>query len=153
MDPRRRAAGDGVAELARARDASLEDVAAEAARLWQNLAPGAVLWLSGEVGSGKTTFVQALVRAAGATEPALSPTYALLHAYDSPAGPIYHADCYRLKHPSDAADLDLDALARQGRLLVIEWPERAGPAAPPPTAHIRFSHVADPARRRLEYAA
>jgi tRNA threonylcarbamoyl adenosine modification protein YjeE len=132
---------------------SLDDVAAEAARLWQRLGAGAVLWLSGEVGSGKTTFVQALTRAAGTAQAALSPTFALLHAYDSPAGPIFHADCYRLKQPSDAADLDLDALAHRGRLLIIEWPERAGASAPPPTAHIRLSHVADPARRRLEYVA
>ena len=135
------------------RDLTLAELNAEAARLWQRLQPGAVVWLSGEVGSGKTTFVQALVRAAGATEPARSPTFALVHSYDSPAGVIHHADCYRLKQPADAADLDLDALAHQGRLLVVEWPERAGARAPVATAHLRLSHVPYTGRRRLEYLA
>jgi tRNA threonylcarbamoyl adenosine modification protein YjeE len=123
---------------------------AEARRLWTSLGAGSVVWLSGDLGSGKTAFVQAIARAAGAADGARSPTFALLHAYDTPAGPIYHADCYRLKHPAEAVDLDLDALTRDARLVLIEWPERAGARLPPPDAHFRFSHVADSALRRME---
>lgn len=133
-----------------AADLSLPELAEYARRLWSTLPAGAVLWLSGAVGAGKTTFAQALVRAAGGTEPARSPTFALLHHYATPDGVICHADCYRLKHPAESADLDLDAEARASRLLLIEWPERAGPGVPPPDAHLRFDHVTDPSRRRVE---
>ena len=128
---------------------TLDDLAQEAARLWRTLPPGGVVWLSGDIGAGKTTFVQAVTRAAGAL-PARSPTYALVHAYASPEGPILHVDCYRLRHPEEARDLDLERLRREARLLLIEWPERAGRHAPPPDAHIRLRHGATPDARLME---
>jgi tRNA threonylcarbamoyladenosine biosynthesis protein TsaE len=127
---------------------TLDQLALEAARLWRTVPPGGVVWLSGEIGTGKTTFVQALTRAAGAT-PARSPTYALIHAYASPEGPILHVDCYRLRQPEEARDLDLDRLRREARLLVIEWPERAGRHAPPPDVHLRLRHTDTPDTRIL----
>ncbi|HEY2824736.1 MAG TPA: tRNA (adenosine(37)-N6)-threonylcarbamoyltransferase complex ATPase subunit type 1 TsaE [Gemmatimonadales bacterium] len=132
------------------RDLTLPELDQEAARLWPALPSGGVVWLSGDLASGKTTFVQALVRAAGGTDDARSPTFALVHRYDSPSGAIYHADCYRLRDPSEAIDLDLPALTRHARLVVVEWPERALAVLPGPDVHLRFSHVADPARRRVE---
>lgn len=124
-------------------------MAARAADAWRRLPHGAVIWLSGDLGAGKTTFVQALTRVASA-EPARSPTYALVHEYASPEGAIVHVDCYRIATPADARDLDLDAVRRRARLLVIEWPERAGAFAPEPDLHVRLSHVSDPGRRRVE---
>ncbi len=127
---------------------TLPQLEAEAARLWNELAPGAVVWLTGELGAGKTTFVQAVARAAGAC-PATSPTFALVHEYPSPAGTLVHADCYRLRAPEEALDLDFPDLVRHARLVLVEWPERAGPHAPPPTAHIRLAHADRPDRRLL----
>lgn len=98
------------------------------------------MWLTGDLGSGKTTFVQAVCRAAGA-EPARSPTFALVHEYLSPDGPIIHVDCYRLRDPDEAVDLDFPGLLGGARLLMIEWPERAGDLAPPPDAHLHFAHA------------
>jgi tRNA threonylcarbamoyladenosine biosynthesis protein TsaE len=122
----------------------------EAARgWWHSLAPGSVVWLSGELGSGKTTLVQALARAAGA-EPARSPSFALVHQYAAPEGLLVHVDCYRLKRAEEALDLDLAALAARARLTVIEWPERAGPFAPDPDLHLRLEHTARPDRRVVE---
>jgi hypothetical protein len=63
------------------------------------------VWLTGELGSGKTTFVQALSQAAAAGE-AHSPTFALVHEYPSPSGLLVHVDCYRLRHADEALDLD-----------------------------------------------
>ncbi len=122
----------------------------EAARgWWRSLPPGSVVWLSGDLGAGKTTLVQALARAAGA-EPARSPSFALVHQYAAPEGMLVHVDCYRLKRPEEAIDLDLAALASQARLMVIEWPERAGPFAPAPDLHLRLAHTKGPDRRSVE---
>lgn len=127
-------------------------LAALAHALWRELAPGAVVWLSGELGSGKTTFVQDVVRAAGA-ESATSPTFALVHEYTAPEGVIAHVDCYRLRDPIEARDLGLRDLERTARALLIEWPERGGAYVPPPHVHLRFRHVDDPDRRGVERVA
>jgi tRNA threonylcarbamoyladenosine biosynthesis protein TsaE len=130
-------------------DLSLAELEREAGAWWRRLPRGGVLWLSGDLGTGKTTFVQALARAAGAT-PARSPTFALVHEYPSPEGSLIHVDCFRLKQAEEAMDLDLVREAARARLLVIEWPERAGPYAPGPDAHLRFAHCEVSDRRRLE---
>jgi tRNA threonylcarbamoyladenosine biosynthesis protein TsaE len=62
-------------------------------------------------------------------------------------------DCYRLRRPEDVLDLDLAALARRARLLVIEWPERAGDLAPPADLHLRLEHVERLDRRAVEQMA
>ena len=131
------------------REVTLAELEREAASAWHALPNHAVVWLTGELGTGKTTFVRALTRAAGAT-PARSPTYALVHEYASPAGTIVHVDCYRLRSPDEVLELDLPAVRRAARLVLIEWPERAGEHAPPPDLHLRLTHVRDPEHRGLE---
>lgn len=128
------------------RSVTLEGLDAEARRLWETLPPGGVVWLTGEIGTGKTSFVQALARVGGA-ERARSPSFALVHEYPSPHGPLIHADCYRLRRPDEALDLDFPGLERRARLLMVEWPERAGSEAPPPTAHLHFAYADEPSRR------
>lgn len=135
--------------MADPRGLTLPELEHRAAALWTTVPPGGVLWLSGELGTGKTAFVQALARAAGAA-PALSPTYALVHEYRAPEGILIHVDCYRLRAPDEARDLDFPDLQRRARLLVVEWPERAGAWAPPADAHLVFGHAAAPDRRTLE---
>lgn len=119
--------------------------------LGRSLAPGEVIWLSGELGAGKTTFVKAMVRGLGAVTPATSPTYALVHHYDTPRGPVYHVDCYRLRTPEEAHDLDWETLTT-GAALLIEWPERAGAWAPRPSRRITLAHTPNPEVRRVEIA-
>ena len=132
-----------------AKTVALGDLEREAAELWRSLPRGAVVWLSGELGAGKTALAQAITRAARATT-ARSPTFALIHEYACPEGVIAHVDCYRLRDPDEARDLDLAELAGRSRLTIIEWPERAGRHAPPPHAHLRLSHDAAPDQRQLE---
>lgn len=109
----------------------------------------AVIGLSGELGAGKTTLVQAVCRGLGAAAPVTSPTYALVHRYASDR-PIYHVDCYRLKTPDDARDLGFDDMVREGAIILIEWPERAGPWVPPLDRRFRLAHDPDPEVRILE---
>lgn len=122
--------------------------------LGRGLAGPAVIGLSGELGTGKTTLVQAICRGLGARVLATSPTYALVHHYEvpSPGGgrPVYHVDCYRLKSPDEARDLGFDDMMREGAVVLIEWPERAGPWCPPLDRHFRLSYGDDPGVRELE---
>ena len=113
----------------------------------------AVIGLSGELGTGKTTLVQAICRGLGARSRATSPTYALVHHYAAGATPVYHVDCYRLRQPDEARDLGFDDMIRDRAVILIEWPERAGSWAPELDRHFQLSYDADPARRVLEEAA
>ena len=113
----------------------------------------AVIGLSGELGTGKTTLVQAICRGLGASARATSPTYALVHHYDAGETHVYHVDCYRLRQPDDARDLGFDDMVRERAIILIEWPERAGGWTPQLDRHLRLSYDADPAHRIVEESA
>ncbi|HYR31456.1 MAG TPA: tRNA (adenosine(37)-N6)-threonylcarbamoyltransferase complex ATPase subunit type 1 TsaE [Gemmatimonadales bacterium] len=125
--------------------------AAELSRFGEELGRGlrapAVVGFSGDLGTGKTTLIQAICRGLGASAPATSPTYALVHRYGAPGGPVYHVDCYRLRHPDEARDLGFDDMTRERAVILIEWPERAGAWVPPLERHLRLAYDADPAYR------
>lgn len=118
--------------------------------LGRALAAPAVIGLSGELGSGKTTLVQAICRGLDAQAPATSPTYALVHHYDARGIPVYHVDCYRLKSPDEARDLGFEDMTREGAIVLVEWPERAGAWVPPLDRHFRLSHGDQPDIREVE---
>ena len=121
--------------------------------LGRGLAAPAVIGLSGDLGTGKTTLVQAICHGLGARALATSPTYALVHHYEAGTTPVYHVDCYRLKHPDEARDLGFDDMMRERAVVLIEWPERAGPWTPPLDRHFRLAHDPDPTIRVVEEAA
>ncbi|MGH7568245.1 MAG: tRNA (adenosine(37)-N6)-threonylcarbamoyltransferase complex ATPase subunit type 1 TsaE [Gemmatimonadales bacterium] len=114
------------------------------------LAAPAVVGLSGDLGTGKTTLVQAICRGLGARTLATSPSYALVHRYDADGRPVYHVDCYRLNSPDEARDLGFDDMMRDDAIVLIEWPERAGPWAPPLDRHFRLSYGDAVDTRNLE---
>lgn len=118
--------------------------------LGRELRAPAYLGFTGELGAGKTTLIQAICRGMGVAVPATSPTYALVHRYDSPLGPVYHIDCYRLHSSKEARDLGLDTILGERAIMLIEWPERAGHMIPPLDRYFLLGHDADPAVRTLE---
>jgi tRNA A37 threonylcarbamoyladenosine biosynthesis protein TsaE len=64
---------------------------------------------------------------------------------------VYHLDCYRLRHPDEAADLDWETLLQESDAVLIEWPEKAGSYVPAATLRLRLAHVSEnPDLRRLE---
>ena len=126
------------------------ELIAEGESLGRQLAPQSIVALEGELGAGKTTFAQAVARGLGVLAPASSPTYGLVHRYEGRRGPVFHLDCYRLKRPDEAADLDWETLLAEGDAVLVEWPERAGPWLPRPTRRIRFLHLPDESLRGLE---
>lgn len=109
-------------------------------RLGRELPTGTVVWLEGELGAGKTTLVRAIAGGRGATDQATSPTFALVHRYEGLGGPVFHVDCYRLRSPEEASELDWQSLVG-GDLLLVEWPARAGPWVPPAGLRITLGHV------------
>lgn len=123
---------------------------AEGLELGRSLPPRSVLAFEGDLGAGKTTFIRAISRGLGVPVGATSPTYALVHRYHGARGPVFHLDCYRLKDPDEAADLDWESLLGEGDAVLVEWPEKAGPWMPEPTLRFRLSHLDDPGRRALE---
>ncbi len=98
-------------------------------RLAGVLAPRDVVFLKGDLGAGKTTLARGLIEAWTGETDAPSPTFTLVQTYDGPAGPLWHMDLYRLKHPEEALELGLEDGLEQA-LLLIEWPERLGALAP-----------------------
>lgn len=125
----------------------------EGEALGQRLPPRSLVALEGELGAGKTTFVKALARGLGVAEPTTSPTYALVHRYEGRRGPVFHLDCYRLRRPEEAEDLDWESLLAEGDAVLVEWPEKAGPWLPPPSHRYRLHHLDDESRRGLEVLA
>jgi tRNA threonylcarbamoyladenosine biosynthesis protein TsaE len=114
------------------------------------LRPPVIIGISGDLGTGKTTLVQAICRGIGAEVPATSPTYALVHRYESPSGPVFHVDCYRIKSSKEARDLGLDDILISKAILLVEWPENAGHMMPPLDRYFHLSHDSDGAYRVLE---
>lgn len=93
-------------------------------RLGSLLQPGDVICLQGDLGAGKTTFVQGMAQGWGSLDLASSPTFIIINIYRRPdAAKLFHLDAYRLESVSEAEQLDLDEMLVQGPL-VIEWPER-----------------------------
>jgi tRNA threonylcarbamoyladenosine biosynthesis protein TsaE len=101
------------------------------------LAPGDVVLLSGELGVGKTTFVQGLAHGLGFEGSVSSKSFVLMGEY---AGRIklYHADLYRLEDPEQVWGLGLEEVSRDG-VLVVEWAERAPEVLPVEHVFVRFS--------------
>lgn len=119
----------------------------------RTLTPPAVAGISGELGTGKTTLVRAIAAGLGVTEPVTSPSFALVHRYAGRGVAVYHVDGYRLKRPTDAADLGLDDMLADGAAVVlIEWPERLGAAAPPLTHRIHLAYGESDGLRRLQWS-
>ena len=127
-----------------------DELDARGEALGRTLDPGEVLTFEGELGAGKTTFIKAIARGLGVTTPATSPTYALVHRYRGARGPVFHLDCFRLRSPDEAADLDWEGLMSEADAVLVEWPERAGAWVPQPSRRFRLSHVSDATRRSLE---
>jgi tRNA threonylcarbamoyladenosine biosynthesis protein TsaE len=115
---------------------------ARAAELAADLAPGAVLLLSGDLGAGKTAFVRGLAAGLGIDpDEVTSPTFTLVHEYRGGRLPVIHVDLYRLeKAELDEIGLDTD-LASQG-VTAVEWPERLA-REPRAATHVRINDKGD----------
>ena len=119
---------------------SVEETQQLGERLGALLHAGDVVGLVGELGSGKTTFVQGLANGMG-LDPAVvkSPTFVLMREYRGRV-PLIHMDGYRLDHPDQATWLDVDWLFSPKRVTVIEWADRLSAVLPSDYLELRFAH-------------
>jgi tRNA threonylcarbamoyl adenosine modification protein YjeE len=107
-----------------------------------------LVFLSGELGAGKTTLAAAVLHALGVEESVRSPSYALIESYRVPAGEALHIDLYRLHGAEELEQLGLRDYLNGHTLLLVEWPERAGGALPMPDLHLRLAALAGGAEGR-----
>ena len=129
---------------------SSEETEALAARLARRLAPGDVVLVSGDLGTGKTTFVRGACRALGVTGRVTSPTFTIGHRYRG-APDVSHLDLYRFRGLSAAEWGDLEPYFEDA-VVFVEWPEAGVGTLPPERARVTLAHVA-PDRRSIHVDA
>ena len=125
--------------------ASSDETESVAARLARRLEPGDVVTVSGDLGSGKTTFVRGACRALGVTAPVTSPTYTIGHRYEGEPD-VSHLDLYRFAEVSAPEWGDLEPYFEDA-IVFVEWPEAARGGLPPVRAAVRLEHVDEHSRR------
>ena len=108
---------------------------------------GDIIALKGELGAGKTSFARAFIRARGSAGEVPSPTFTLAQVYELADATVWHFDCYRLRDPEEAWELDIEDAFRDG-ISLIEWPERLGPLLPARRLEIALLPGAAPNARR-----
>ena len=116
-------------------------------RLGELLQRGDVILLSGELGAGKTVFVQGIARGLGFEGSVSSKSFVLMGEYPGRLT-LYHADLYRLEDPEQVQDLALEEISAGG-VLVVEWPERAGASVLPDEHLLVEFEVMDENNREL----
>lgn len=111
----------------------------------------AIITLEGELGAGKTTFVQAFAKALGVKSKVKSPTFNIMKKYKIPSREqfIYHIDCYRLRDYKEAIPLGLKDIFKEGNAIVlIEWPERISEILPKNIIRVHIDHI-DKNKRKI----
>lgn len=119
-------------------------------RLGSALQTGDVICLQGDLGAGKTTFVQGIAKGWGSQDSVSSPTFIIVNVYRrADQSQLFHMDAYRLDSTSEAEELDLDSMLAQGPLL-IEWPERINGLVPDDRLWVKLEHI-DEEDRQMKF--
>ena len=121
-----------------------------AGTLARRLSPGSVVALEGDLGMGKTHFVQGLARALGVSESTevVSPTYSLVNEYEGATHPVIHMDFYRLLDEDSAIAMGIeDQIHRSSGVVAIEWADHLRSLVPRDAVWIRFEWVSETERR------
>jgi tRNA threonylcarbamoyladenosine biosynthesis protein TsaE len=129
---------------------SAEETRALARRFAAALGDDSTVALHGDLGVGKTTFVQGLAEGMGVVEHVTSPTFAIYSVHRGAGRTLVHLDAYRIERPEQVEDLLLDEFLRSPWVLAVEWPEKVGSWLPANAMHLELSIVAgDRHRLRL----
>ena len=120
------------------------------AQLAGSLPDGALVFLRGDLGAGKTTLVHGILRALGYRGAVKSPTYTLLEPYELPSRRVYHFDFYRIGDSQELEFIGIDELMNSDALKLVEWPEQAEDRLPEPDVELSLHQEGE--GRRLEVA-
>lgn len=131
--------------------ASAAETRALAAEFAQTLPPDTTLALHGDMGVGKTTFVQGLAEGLGVHEHVTSPTFAIYSVYRGAGRTLVHMDAYRLERAAQVEDLMLDEFLVSPWVLAVEWPEKIAGWLPATAQHVTLS-IVDGDRHRVTLA-
>ena len=126
-----------------------EQTWAAAAALMESLEPGTVIALHGDLGAGKTCFIQGLAVAMGITDPITSPTYTLIGEYEGRMK-LNHIDLYRLSNSVEALGIGLEEYLESDGITAIEWAERAEEILPESMLHVSIEMGCDEMSRQIE---
>lgn len=125
---------------------SPEETQAVGERVGCRLGRGAVVACVGELGAGKTCFLQGLARGLGVTSPVTSPTFVLVNHYRGRL-PVYHVDAYRTESLTELLELGIEDMLHGDGVTVIEWADKLLPLLPPDALTVTISGLGEEPRR------
>ena len=127
---------------------STEETIARGREIAARLKPPALILLSGDLGSGKTTLTKGIASGLGAAreEEVTSPTFTLVHKYDG-AARVYHVDLYRIADLHDLETLGLEDVFSEQAIVIVEWPEKLALRTDWPVIRIHLAHLSEDERR------
>ena len=129
---------------------SVEETWDLARRLAAELKPGDVVCLEGDLGAGKTTFVQGLSSALGLPGRVTSPTFCIVQEHGPVGGRLLvHMDLYRLSSEDDVLAIGWEDYLSRGAVIAVEWPERAGSLVPPEARRVEIRRGEDEDSRTI----
>jgi len=123
------------------------DTLALGAEFASAIRPGMVIYLSGDLGAGKTTFARGLLRGLGYSGKVKSPTFTLVEVYEISRLYLYHFDFYRFNDPRELGEAGFREYFNSGSVCLVEWPEKA--AAGLPVADVKILMQVDGSGRRV----
>jgi len=126
---------------------SLEETQQLGTSLGKLLEGRELIFLEGELGTGKTSLIQAIGRAQGVREPITSPTFTLVNEYRARAATIYHVDLYRLSSTEEIVQAGIENYFYSDGICLLEWAEKALGLLPPEHLYILLQHAGNEARR------
>ena len=115
---------------------TLKEIHAVAKDFLQEIKGASVVAFHGNLGAGKTTFIQALCTVKEVKEPVSSPTFSIINEYSNGQENIFHIDLYRLRGEQEALQAGVEECLYSGALCLVEWPERAPALLPEGTVHV-----------------
>ena len=109
--------------------------------LAQNAKPGDVFCLEGDLGAGKTVFAKGFGKGLGIDEPISSPTFTILHEYESGRLPLYHFDAYRIDDPAELYEIGYEEYFFGNGVCLIEWPSKVEELIPASAVRVSIDRV------------
>lgn len=130
--------------------ASSQEMEDLGASLVKNLRAPAIVYLRGELGTGKTTLVRGALRALGHHGLVKSPTFTIVESYSLAQLDIHHFDLYRISDPEELDFIGIREYFSDSSICFFEWPDQGGSVIPAPTIEIQISHAGD--QRKVKIA-